>query len=633
MKVDVFVVLFVCLTMLAYPINSSIRIAPVVAYSGIFLSAWASHQPTVDGTIDPTVEWGMADTQEFSISGSCNGTLFVMNDAANLYLAVKIVDDDFGMNVSTRDFVMFHFDNDHDSVGPEVGDDCLVCISNGINFDQFYESPGSDWDSLNLGTDDGAAAASGDGTYNYFEISHPLDSGDDAHDFSLAVGDTVGFMIQYADNNTFVGGWPTGVNPFQPPTSWHEIKIASQLYQGDLILSDNDVYTITGSFFINGSILVKDNATLILKDAFVNFTQTHEEQFVVMLHEAYNGNPRLQVDKSTITSDHNLNMMFLDNSTGSISELNIEMPFNFFPIYAWQNSSLTISDSTGISLTASDYSSVTISNCSLYGVQSWGPSSMSMEDSNVTHYSIRSSSVNCSIVGLKSGFFDAWNYQLNCSVSVGLGGWTPTIILVNSQVSRWYFSFSWRTNATILNCTLLGLDSIQNSTVIVTDSVITQGIFASNNAKIWLINCTGYQFFNVIGQAHVYIYWYADVHVVDYIFQNVPSANVTATHANDTKAETTTTGTDGWARLTLMEEMKNATGTYPAGNYTIEATYGNHSRSTTVNMTLNKEITLSLDFEIPEFPSTIIIPLSMIATLLPIVAYRKKCGRRNRTRA
>jgi len=46
------------------------------------------------------------------------------------------------------------------------------------------------------------------------------------------------------------------------------------------------------------------------------------------------------------------------------------------------------------------------------------------------------------------------------------------------------------------------------------------------------------------------------------------------------------------ARFTLMEKMINATGEYPVGNYTVEATYLTHSNVTTVNMTGNQVITL-----------------------------------------
>jgi len=100
---------------------------------------------------------------------------------------------------------------------------------------------------------------------------------------------------------------------------------------------------------------------------------------------------------------------------------------------------------------------------------------------------------------------------------------------------------------------------------------------------------------------------------------------VTATYLNTTMAESRLTDASGWVRLTLLEKMMNATGEYPVGNYTVEATYETHSDSTTVNMTDNQILTLTLsDFIIPEFPSQLILPLSMITTLLAIIIYNRK---------
>lgn len=94
-----------------------------------------------------------------------------------------------------------------------------------------------------------------DGVYSYFECFRPLDSADDAHDFSLKIGDVVGFRVGYRDNAALVGFWPSN--------GWCHIKIAS----GNLALSDNDVYTITGNYYMNGSMIVTENATLVMKNA------------------------------------------------------------------------------------------------------------------------------------------------------------------------------------------------------------------------------------------------------------------------------------------------------------------------------------------------------------------------------
>ena len=74
-----------------------------------------------------------------------------------------------------------------------------------------------------------------------------------------------------------------------------------------------------------------------------------------------------------------------------------------------------------------------------------------------------------------------------------------------------------------------------------------------------------------------------------------------------------------------MEKMMNATGEYPVGNYTVEATYDIYSDQTTANMTENQQITLTLEeFVIPEFPSFLILPIFIITTLLTVIFYRRR---------
>lgn len=69
------------------------------------------------------------------------------------------------------------------------------------------------------GTIDGQAAFANDGEFSIYEMSHPLDSGDDAHDFSLKPGDTVGFLIFLN-----VGFAPPTIFP---ANGWGDILISS----------------------------------------------------------------------------------------------------------------------------------------------------------------------------------------------------------------------------------------------------------------------------------------------------------------------------------------------------------------------------------------------------------------------
>ena len=170
---------------------------------GVSLSGFGT--ATIDGVISAG-EWDGAGSADFLVNipegGTTPGTLLVMNDADNLYLAVRFarsfVDPDSQLS--------FEFDNDNDGVWPEQGDDILgFNLSIGF-FDlvrtneppcQPGKPPGSCgfFDTTVGGTNEVEGALLNDGAFTVYEQSHPLDSEDNTHDFSLAAGDTVGFGI------------------------------------------------------------------------------------------------------------------------------------------------------------------------------------------------------------------------------------------------------------------------------------------------------------------------------------------------------------------------------------------------------------------------------------------------------
>ena len=144
--------------------------------------------------------------------------LYVMNDATDLYLALRFARV---LSVNETSSVAFEFDNDHDGKGPEKGDDALVFNADstlGLIDDfrircrtpfsaPFHTScapedttsaPPADVSMPGLprpGTNDGQGAFVNDGSFSVFELSHPLNSADDDHDFSLSAGETVGFTL------------------------------------------------------------------------------------------------------------------------------------------------------------------------------------------------------------------------------------------------------------------------------------------------------------------------------------------------------------------------------------------------------------------------------------------------------
>ena len=184
--------------------------------------AYTGSPPIIDGVISPG-EWDDADTESIDFGVPRNGMIYVMNDADNLYIAVWVEDND----ADSGDKVSIYFDNDHSGTTSVVGDD-------GITFDipwfldLYFGGLGFGTDHP-AGTIDGSGARTQDANLDwFFEFSHPLDSDDDAYDFSLSYLDTVGFTLDYLDKLGVSGQhyfWPS--HPTQDPVNeWGDIVIA-----------------------------------------------------------------------------------------------------------------------------------------------------------------------------------------------------------------------------------------------------------------------------------------------------------------------------------------------------------------------------------------------------------------------
>ena len=416
--------------------------------------------------------------------------------------------------------------------------------------------------------------------------------------------------------------------------------VKATIQQGDLVIDGNTVYTIEGRLDINGSIVVKENATLNLKDAFLNFTQTGDRQYNITLTNPSNGNPRLLAYNSTITSKFETVAYLMWNSTATIDNSTVSQY-----IITGGNAILSVSNQSHVGvLFAYDSSVINVCNST---VREWhnynyegGMLQVQVYDSEINSLLLGPRSVDCTISNLKPGHMSYWNSIGNCSLIILPGGATPNITLINTTTDEWRLAFYGFCNAEILNSVIGEVFAPDGSSVFLeattctyaqaysstklsaTDSFINY-LRVTGDSSCWLLNSTNTNL-KIEDIAMVYVCWYLNVHVTDSIGQNVPSANVSAFYPNATVAELESTDVIGWASLTLMEKMMNVTGSYPVGNYAVQATYETHSKNTTVSMTENKEIALSLDFVIPEFPSFLILPMFMIATLLTVIVYKRK---------
>jgi len=177
----------------------SLMITDVQSHAlGIVLSAFATKTPMIDGVIDFN-EWQDAAVLSTTISGY-EITFFAMSDLTNLYLAVRV--SDFRKDPND-DRLFLQFDNDHDNILEDGDDQIVINARTRAFYDCFFYNHsgfcGFAGDVDFGGTTDGLGDTLSTNGFREYEISHPLNSSDDLHDFSLNFGDTVGFTLEIWD--------------------------------------------------------------------------------------------------------------------------------------------------------------------------------------------------------------------------------------------------------------------------------------------------------------------------------------------------------------------------------------------------------------------------------------------------
>ena len=156
---------------------------------------------TIDGVLD-SAEWSGAGVVDFALdvryaSQVVPAHLYVMNDGSQLYLALKV---DSQTALGWRDVVRFVLDR-NGSLAVDQGDDSWTLESalypptgvfTSAFYDQYVPCPSCEaLDSADGGTNDGAGAVGNDGSSTIFEVAHPLNSADDAHDINLFPNDRI----------------------------------------------------------------------------------------------------------------------------------------------------------------------------------------------------------------------------------------------------------------------------------------------------------------------------------------------------------------------------------------------------------------------------------------------------------
>lgn len=179
----------------------------------------AAGPPVIDGSYDPE-EWAGATVVPITDplwNGSPGSTLYVTTDGTDLFLGVRVPT---GGEILGDEEVHIRFDNDNDDVDT-VGDDALTLGPDGFEDQHFapghYRTP----DQNNDGN--GAYAAAGGDLF--FELRHPLNSGD-PDDMAIAPGSVIGLCVRYFRDGGFSGEFPDDcIFAVNGQTLYHDVVV------------------------------------------------------------------------------------------------------------------------------------------------------------------------------------------------------------------------------------------------------------------------------------------------------------------------------------------------------------------------------------------------------------------------
>lgn len=181
-------------------------------------------------------------------------------------------------------------------------------------------------------------------------------------------------------------------------------------------------------------------------------------------------------------------------------------------------------------------SSLTVTDCDVDGLEMYGNSSVSANDSmigsmhvadgaNLSLYNVNVRSYIIAYMDSRTVADHAYIYRVEAS-------------------DQAYCSFN--------GSTVNQMDAYESSVVHAADSVLAR-LSASQNSTVFLLNCSCPSVPSAYDQAEILVNWYLDVHVADSTGQNVSPANVTA-FLGSALVQSELTDADGLARLVLPEK-------------------------------------------------------------------------------
>jgi hypothetical protein len=158
------------------------------------------------------------------------------------------------------------------------------------------------------------------------------------------------------------------------------------------------------------------------------------------------------------------------------------------------------------------------------------------------------------------------------------------------------------------------------STITFTDSA-SGYVYAYDDSCVQLIG-TMHSIIRAYDRATIQVAWFLRVRVIDRNNQNVSLASVAFRDVTGTRTNSTLTNLEGIAAFAIVEKIVNATGAYPVGVYTVNATYSGHSDFRNIEVIENRELLMQLDLIIPEFLPVILILVLVATTIAVLGAYK-----------
>lgn len=186
-------------------------ITRTLTVTAICVDGWGT--ASVNGAFDAG-EWTCARSEGFTANisgGKTPATVYWMNDADNLYMAVRIQQS---ADAKVND-LRIDFDNDGDNVAA-VNDDAIGHVS-GSFIDEYLTQRCFDRSQAGCGgrdaTVNGSSMAANNGTFTTFELSHPLSGDGSPQDFvrsAVAGQNSLGFFLSLQQGNGAQGNtqWP-----------------------------------------------------------------------------------------------------------------------------------------------------------------------------------------------------------------------------------------------------------------------------------------------------------------------------------------------------------------------------------------------------------------------------------------